>query len=188
MIAPGRRADIVLLDDLEACAVSDGDLRRPDRRRGAVRDARAGRADRARQRQGDAGYGRATSVSRRPAVPTSVIGVIPGKIITEHLRRDLPARGGARCIDLAQDVIKVAVVARHGINRNIGCGFVQRLRPASAARSPRRSGMTATTSASSAPTTATWRLRSTASSRSRAASSSCRRARSGPSWRCRSPA
>ena len=53
-----------------------------------------------------------------------MIGVIPGKILTEHLRRDLPARGGARCIDLAQDVIKVAVVARHGINRNIGLGFV----------------------------------------------------------------
>ena len=36
-----------------------GDLRRPDRRRGAVRDARAGRADRACERQGDAGHGRA---------------------------------------------------------------------------------------------------------------------------------
>jgi adenine deaminase len=54
-----------------------------------------------------------------------VIGVIPGKIITEHLRLPLPVRDGAQGIDLAQDVVKVAVVARHGINRNIGRGFVK---------------------------------------------------------------
>ena len=32
---------------------------------------------------------------------------------------------GERRIDLAQDVVKVAVVARHGRNRNIGRGFVK---------------------------------------------------------------
>ncbi|MFL5317489.1 MAG: adenine deaminase [Microvirga sp.] len=123
MIAPGRRADIVLLDDLEACAVA------------AV--ISAGRiVDEAlfAMREPVAPIGlesvKATPVTAerfRVAAttgPQSVIGVIPGKILTEHLRRDLPARGGARCIDLAQDVIKVAVVARHGINRNIGLGFV----------------------------------------------------------------
>jgi adenine deaminase len=123
MIAPGRRADIVLLDDLEACAVS------------AV--ISAGRiVDEAlfATREPVAPIGlesvKATPVTAerfRVAATSgteSVIGVIPGKILTEHLRRDLPARGGARCIDLAQDVIKVAVVARHGINRNIGLGFV----------------------------------------------------------------
>jgi adenine deaminase len=123
MIAPGRRADIVLLDDLESCAVA------------AV--ISAGRiVDEAlfatREPVAPIGLGsvKATPVTaeRFRAAATagtqSVIGVIPGKILTEHLRRDLPARGGARCIDLAQDVIKVAVVARHGINRNIGLGFV----------------------------------------------------------------
>ena len=65
LIAPGWRADIVLLDDLEACARLGGDRRRPAGRRGAVRDARAGRAGRARQREGDAGHGRAISASRR---------------------------------------------------------------------------------------------------------------------------
>jgi adenine deaminase len=61
---------------------------------------------------------------RRRTGPVSVIGVIPGKIITEHLRLDLPARGGERLIDLSQDVVKVAVVARHG-TRSIGRGFVR---------------------------------------------------------------
>ena len=123
MIAPGRRADIVLLDDLEACAVA------------AV--ISAGRiVDEAlfATREPVAPIG-LESVKAAPvtaerfrvaatAGPQSVIGVIPGKILTEHLRRDLPARGGARCIDLDQDVIKVAVVARHGTNRNIGLSFV----------------------------------------------------------------
>ncbi|HKG81771.1 MAG TPA: adenine deaminase [Beijerinckiaceae bacterium] len=123
MIAPGRRADIVLLDDLEACAVASV--------------ISAGRiVDEAlfAMREPVAPIGlesvKATPVTAErfrvaaTAGTQSVIGVIPGKILTEHLRRDLPAQGGARCIDLAQDVIKVAVVARHGINRNIGLGFV----------------------------------------------------------------
>jgi adenine deaminase len=124
MIAPGRRADIVLLDDLESCAV------------GTV--LAAGRiVDEAlfATREPVASIG-LESVKAAPVTAerfrvaantgtASVIGVIPGKILTEHLRRDLPVRGGARSIDLAQDVIKVAVVARHGINRNIGLGFVK---------------------------------------------------------------
>ena len=36
----------------------------------------------------------------------------------------LPFVAGARSIDLDQDAVKVAVVARHGVNRNIGVGFV----------------------------------------------------------------
>ena len=55
---------------------------------------------------------------------TPVIGVTAGRIITERLDCDLPARGGRCEADLAQDAIKVAVVARHGKNGNIGRGFV----------------------------------------------------------------
>jgi adenine deaminase len=54
-----------------------------------------------------------------------VIGVMPGKIITQHLRLSLPYVLGRRGIDLDQDVVRVAVVARHGVNRNIGRGFVK---------------------------------------------------------------
>ncbi|HEU4518177.1 MAG TPA: adenine deaminase [Microvirga sp.] len=123
LVAPGRRADIVLLDDLESCAVSDviaaGRL---------VDDALfAGRG-------GVAPVGLDSVRAERVAaedfrVPasrgeTSVIGVVPGRIITEHLRLALPVRGGARAVDLDRDVVKVAVVARHGRNRNIGRGFV----------------------------------------------------------------
>ncbi|MBM22012.1 MAG: adenine deaminase [Stappia sp.] len=53
-----------------------------------------------------------------------VIGVVPGRIITEHLTRTLPREAGALCADPASDVAKVAVVERHGVNGNIGLGFV----------------------------------------------------------------
>ncbi len=51
MIAPGKRADIVLLDDLEDLRGLGRDERGPPRRRRSVRDARHCRAGRSRQRQ-----------------------------------------------------------------------------------------------------------------------------------------
>jgi adenine deaminase len=124
MIAPGKRADLVLLDDLEACAVSEviAAGRLVDEELFAARsDLKAIGLDsvKAARLTGDdfrvaGGAGTA-----------SVIGVVPGKIITEHLRLDLPACNRERRIDPDQDVVKVAVVARHGINRNIGHGFVK---------------------------------------------------------------
>jgi adenine deaminase len=54
-----------------------------------------------------------------------VIGVIPGKIITARLAVALPKEDGELRADAAQDVAKVAVIARHGKNDNIGRGFVR---------------------------------------------------------------
>ena len=53
-----------------------------------------------------------------------MIGVNPGKIITQHLRRTLPSENGVTVADISQDCIKVAVIERHGVNGNIGVGFV----------------------------------------------------------------
>jgi adenine deaminase len=54
-----------------------------------------------------------------------VIGIIPGKIVTAHLTMTLPYRNGERGVDVENDVLKIAVLARHGKNRNIGKGFVK---------------------------------------------------------------
>jgi adenine deaminase len=55
--------------------------------------------------------------------------VVPGKIITLRHDLTLPYSGGERRIDLGQDVIKVAVVERHGRTapggRGIGVAFVK---------------------------------------------------------------
>ena len=54
-----------------------------------------------------------------------VIGVTAGRIITERLDLRPGRRRAAKCGPIStQDAIKVAVVARHGKNDNIGRGFV----------------------------------------------------------------
>ena len=123
LVAPGWRADLAVLDDLDACAVhcviSAGRL--VDEALFATRRviAPVGR------HSVKAARVTADDFSARGSGPsTPVIGVDAGKIITRHLTMSLPYAGGARHIDLGQDAVKVAVVARHGVNRNIGVGFV----------------------------------------------------------------
>jgi len=124
LVAPGWRADLVVIDTLENCkAEMVFSAGRP------VDDALfATRAP-----VEPVGL---DSVKARPveaahfAVPatdaeTPVIGVLPGKIITEHRRYRLPAKGNQTTVDLAQDIIKVAVIERHGKNGNHANGFVQ---------------------------------------------------------------
>lgn len=124
LVAPGWRADLVVIDTLENCKAeivfSAG--RRIDDALFATRQSVA-----------PVGL---DSVKARPVnaahftVPvtddeTPVIGVLPGKIITEHRRYRLPAKGNQTTVDLAQDIIKVAVIERHGKNGNHANGFVQ---------------------------------------------------------------
>ena len=123
LAAPGWRADLVLLDDLEHCAVSSvisgGRPVTDELLAGTSRPALVGRNSVKARRVA------ATDFTARGSGPsTPVIGVTPGKIITQYLTRDLPFRNGERRADTEQDVIKVAVVERHGINGNIGVGFV----------------------------------------------------------------
>lgn len=123
LVAPGWRADLAVLDDFEQCSVGSvicagrlvANSHFDDRPvvaptgRGSVKARQVSAAD----------FG-----ARVSAEPTSVIGVVPGKIITQHLRVNLPNRDGRPQIDLSKDVIKVAVIERHGKNGNIGVGFV----------------------------------------------------------------
>ncbi|KXV38888.1 adenosine deaminase [Gluconobacter japonicus] len=124
-IAPGKRADIVLLDDLEKCLVSD-----------VISAGRLVSDDLFAQRDiiPPVGLG---SVKLPGAVTAAdmeihgsgvdrpVMGIIPGQIITQYLRLTLPEADGQVLPDLTADVAKVCVVARHGHNDNIGRGFVK---------------------------------------------------------------
>ncbi|WP_027664067.1 adenine deaminase [Rhizobium leguminosarum] len=124
LVAPGWRADLVVLDSLESC--------------------RADMVFSASRRVTDALF-----ATRKPVAPvglnsvkaravnaahfgvpvaegeTPVIGVLPGKIITEHRRYRLPVKGNETTVDLENDIIKVAVIERHGKNGNHANGFVQ---------------------------------------------------------------
>lgn len=123
LIAPGRRADIVLVDNLEACSVrqviSAGRLVTPE-----LFDARGHVApvgmDSVKARKVVAEDFRIPATERA----TRVIGVVPGRIITEDVRLDLAVFDGEKRVDLEKDAVKVCVVERHGRNGNIGRGFV----------------------------------------------------------------
>lgn len=123
LIAPGWRADLAIIGDLASCRV--------------LKVFSAGRivTDElfaARPVVPPVGFGsvKASAVSvqdfqvRGSGSATPVIGVLSGKIVTDQFVRDLPSNAGEIQCDIAQDVIKVAVVERHGINGNIGRGFV----------------------------------------------------------------
>ncbi len=124
LVAPGWRADLVVIDSLENCRadmvfaagrrVTD-DLfatRKPVAPVGL--DSVKARLVKA------ADFGVPVAEGETP-----VIGVMPGKIITEHRRYRLPTSGNQTAVDLANDVIKVAVIERHGKNGNHANGFVQ---------------------------------------------------------------
>ncbi|WP_310622103.1 adenine deaminase [Flexibacterium corallicola] len=123
-LAPGWRADIALLDDLEKCSVSDvisgGKVVTPQlfAQRNAVKPT--GLTDTCHAPEVFAGN---FTVAARTE-PHSVLGVKAGLILTSHEKRVLPTKGNEALIDLGQDVVKVAVVERHGKNGNIATGFV----------------------------------------------------------------
>jgi adenine deaminase len=123
LVAPGYRADLVLVDDLRDCRVN-----RVIAAGRVVDDALfASRPPLAPVGRGSVKLAPVTAedfVVKGMASATPVIGVVPGKIITEKLTMSLPLSRGERLVDLDQDAVKVAVVARHGHNRNIGLGFV----------------------------------------------------------------
>ncbi|MDX5369501.1 MAG: amidohydrolase family protein, partial [Alphaproteobacteria bacterium] len=124
-VAPGWRADIVLLDDLEECRVHS-----------VIAAGRPVDEDAFAARQPLQPVGLDSVRLQRPVAAedfrieatgsneSAVIGVVPGRIITEHLSRSLPEGEGGLQADPASDVAKVAVVERHGQNGNIGRGFV----------------------------------------------------------------
>jgi adenine deaminase len=124
LIAPGKRADIVLVDDLESCAVSS-----------VIAAGRPVQDIDFDEHPHPAAIGldsmKIAGVSAEDFItPTAgptgpVIGIVPGKIVTEHLRLTLPYADGIRAPDPHQDVLKIAVIGRHGKNRNIGRAFVK---------------------------------------------------------------
>ncbi|MBD8063907.1 adenine deaminase [Devosia sp. PTR5] len=125
LVAPGWRADIALLDNLEACRVSD-----------VVAGGRLVTPALFAAREAVAPVG-LKSVKAQPVTAdvfvtapkpgqnrVPVIGVKPGLILTFREEASLATTQTGLQPDLDADVIKVAVIERHGINGNIGRSFV----------------------------------------------------------------
>lgn len=125
LLAPGWRADIAILDSLEDCRVSD-----------VIAAGRLVTPELFDTRQGVAPVG-LTSVKAKPVTADAfvtaprpgqnrvpVIGVRPGLILTFREEATLAVTENGLQPDLEADVIKVAVIERHGKNGNIGRSFV----------------------------------------------------------------
>ena len=124
LVAPGWRADIVVLDGLASCraemVIAGGVVADEAAFEGRTTIAPVGRRS-----------VRAPAIAahhfRVPAVAgeVPVIGIVPGKIITEHLSLDLVAVEDQHIAAPEQDLAKIAVIERHGINGNRSTGFVR---------------------------------------------------------------
>ena len=124
LIAPGKRADIAVIDGLEGCHVSvvfAGGVEVTEaafaaRKVVAPVARNSVKAPKVRAEDFRAGGNK---------VETTVIGIVPGKIITPHLTFDIAPIDGDKRPDLARDLIRIAVIERHGMNGNRATGFVQ---------------------------------------------------------------
>lgn len=124
LIAPGLRADIVALESLEDC--------------------RAARVFCAGQEVTEAAFAARHTIPvvgrhsvKAPQVSatdfrstgnrstTDVIGILEGKIITEHLTEEIAIEDGDKRPDAARDLARIAVIERHGKNGNIATGFAR---------------------------------------------------------------
>ncbi len=124
LVAPGWRADLVVIDSLENCRaemVFSAGRHVTDALFATRKSVSPVGLDSVKARSVNAAhFGVPVSEGETP-----VIGVMPGKIITEHRRYRLPAKGNQTTVDLGNDIIKVAVIERHGKNGNHANGFVQ---------------------------------------------------------------
>lgn len=124
LVAPGWRADLVVIDSLENCKaemVFAAGRRVTDELFATRKPVAPVGLDSVKARIVKAAdFGVPVTEDETP-----VIGVLPGKIITEHRRYHLPTSGNQTAVDLDRDIIKVAVIERHGKNGNHANGFVQ---------------------------------------------------------------
>jgi len=123
LVAPGQRADLVIVDSLEGChaeiVFSAGRVVSEELFATRKTVAEVGRNSVKAQKVSATNF-RSQSNSGK----TRAIGIIPGKIITESLEFDLKVGPHGVEPDLERDVVKIAVVERHGKNGNIATGFV----------------------------------------------------------------
>lgn len=124
-VSPGRRADLVVFADLDA----------PRAERVFAAGRLVARDGRPLWDAGTGSYDVAVNTVRVrwervdltiPAVGARVrvIGVVPEQIVTRHLEMDARIEGGVAVADPERDLLKMAVIERHGREGTVGLGFV----------------------------------------------------------------
>jgi adenine deaminase len=128
-VAPGRRADLVVVDDLRdfhaGMVFRGGELVASDGRMVNREQSRSTITLRSSMNVAPISVDdfRIESKGKR----ARIIGVVSGQIVTEQLLEEPMVRDGLVVADVERDVIKLAVVERHLASGNIGCGLVRGL-------------------------------------------------------------
>ena len=124
LISPGKRADIVALSDLEECniklVVCGGkpiDTESFSTRKILPPVARSS--------VNPPTINTNSFCTSETTEETNVIGIIEGKILTNHLKENISIVNGDKRPDISRDLIRVSVIERHGKNGNISNGFVK---------------------------------------------------------------
>ncbi|MBR2374174.1 MAG: adenine deaminase [Lentisphaeria bacterium] len=123
LLAPGRIADIVLLSDLEKCIIRSVFVK--GKNIGNINNKNIPvppeMLDSVKLAPVDPERFRIKSVNSR----TPVITVESGSLITGKIFCELKVENGEKFPDINRDILKIAVIERHGRNGNTGLGFVR---------------------------------------------------------------
>ncbi|MHC4081175.1 MAG: adenine deaminase [Planctomycetota bacterium] len=125
-VAPGRRADLLVVDDLAAfrplVVIKDGRVVAQD---GAYLLESSGvdipRENTVHLRELD----ESAFTLRLGDDPVDVIGIVPDQIVTRHERRTVRSDDGRWCFDPNIDVVLIANLERHRATGNVGVGLVE---------------------------------------------------------------
>ncbi|MCZ7569099.1 MAG: adenine deaminase [Ardenticatenaceae bacterium] len=126
-IAPGSRADIVVVDDLRALTISqvfvDGKLVARD---GRLVNTQALPAPPAMPPSIHINWERFPGFAiKAEGSRVKVIETVPGQIVTRRSAADVRSEDGLVVADPERDLLKLAVVERHHGTGNVGLGFVR---------------------------------------------------------------
>lgn len=125
-VAPGYRADFMLVSDLESFEITDVFLAGRPLSEWEFADHSCLTPPRAMRVGGEL-------TEARLAIPATgarhrVIALIPGQIVTETRIVDARIQNGLAVADPERDIAKLAVIERHKATGNIGLGFVSGLK------------------------------------------------------------
>jgi adenine deaminase len=126
-VAPGYRADIVVVEDLNSFSVKmvikDGKVVWDGKLRVEVTDVKAPQEIRNSVRMPE--IKKDDLKIKAKGKICRVIELIPGQIVTKQSEMELPVENGFVLPDPKQNVAKIAVIDRHDRGKHIGIGFVK---------------------------------------------------------------
>jgi adenine deaminase len=123
LVAPGKRADLVVLDSLENCNAKMVFCGGRQVTNNAFENRKSIEAVGRSSVKAPSVYSSSFRALDNNEV-TDVIGIIEGKIITNHLKEVITIENGDKAPDITRDLVRISVIERHGINGNIATGFV----------------------------------------------------------------